>query len=103
VLGCNDIRTFDSKVKPFFIMIIFDKFDELMIRHDVFHYYFQKYIYRSKRVLKTPGRHGEPKKLIGDQFNIFPMLSIRPPRHFWCKERKSSNPTCFGCWIQTVG
>jgi hypothetical protein len=37
-ITCSDITTlatFDSKVKQFFIMIIFDSFDELLLRHDV--------------------------------------------------------------------
>jgi hypothetical protein len=33
---------------------------------------------------------------------VFPMLSTRPPHHFWCEERKSPNPTRFGCWIRTA-
>jgi hypothetical protein len=31
------------------------------------------------------------------------MFSTRPPRHFWCKKRKSPNPTRFGYWIRTAG
>jgi hypothetical protein len=54
-------------------------------------------------VWKLHGKHGGPKKLIGDQAQVFPMFPTRPPRHFWYKERKSPNPTCFECWIQTAG
>src|SRR6185436_16213677 len=35
---CSDtttLLTFDSKVNQFFVMIVFDRFDELMLRHDV--------------------------------------------------------------------
>jgi hypothetical protein len=35
-LDTTTLETFYSKVKPFFIMIVFDTFDELMLRHDVF-------------------------------------------------------------------
>ena len=37
-ITCSDITTlatFDSQVKQFFIMIVFDTFDELMLHHDV--------------------------------------------------------------------
>jgi hypothetical protein len=33
--------------------------------------------------------------LIGDQVQLFPTPSTRPPRHFWPKERMRSNPTRF--------
>ena len=56
----------------------------------------QKYIHGSKRVLKTHGRHGGPKKLIRGQVQVFPTSSTRTPRHFWSKGRKRSNPTRFG-------
>jgi hypothetical protein len=35
-LDTTTLENFDSKVKPFFIMIVFVEFDELMLRHDVF-------------------------------------------------------------------
>jgi hypothetical protein len=54
-------------------------------------------------VWKLYGKYGGPKKLIGDQAQVFPIFSTRPPCHFWCKERKSPNPTHFGCWIRTEG
>ena len=60
------------------------------------HCHFQKYIHGSKRVLKTHGRHGGPKKLIGGQVQVFPMSSTRTPHHFWPKERNRSNSTRFG-------
>ena len=37
-ITCSDtttLATFDSQVKQFFIMIVFDTFDELMLHHDV--------------------------------------------------------------------
>jgi hypothetical protein len=34
-LDTTTLKKIYSKVKPFFIMIIFDTFDELMLRHDV--------------------------------------------------------------------
>jgi hypothetical protein len=34
-LDIATLETFDSKVKQFFVMIVFDTFDELMLRHDV--------------------------------------------------------------------
>jgi hypothetical protein len=42
------------------------------------------------------------KKLIGDQAQVSPMFSTRSPYHFWCKERKSPNPTRFERWTQTA-
>ena len=60
------------------------------------HCHFQKYMHGSKRVLKTHGRQGGPKKLIGGQIQVFPTSSTRTPRHFWPKERKRLNPTRFG-------
>ena len=60
------------------------------------HCHFHKYIHGSKRVLKTHGRHGGQKKLIGGQVQVFPTSSTRTPRHFWPKERKRLNPTRFG-------
>ena len=94
--GYNHITTFDSQVKQSFTMIVFDTFDELMLLHDVYSLSFSEYIYGSKRVLKTHGRHGGPKKLIGGQVQVFPTSSTRTPRRFWSKERKRSNPTRFG-------
>jgi hypothetical protein len=64
--------------------------------------HFQKYLRGSKRVLNTHGRHGGPKKLIGDQVQVFHTSSTRPPRHFWPKDRKRSRPTRFGRWIRTA-
>ena len=34
-LDTTTLETFDSKVNPFFIIIVFDSFDELMLHHDV--------------------------------------------------------------------
>jgi hypothetical protein len=64
--------------------------------------HFQKYLRGSKRVLNTHGRHGGPKKLIGDQVQVFHTSSTRPPRHFWPKDGKRSRPTRFGCCIRTA-
>ena len=55
-----------------------------------------------KRVLDTHGRHGGPKKLIGDQVQVFLTSSTRPPRHFGPKDGKRSSPTRFGGWIRTA-
>jgi hypothetical protein len=66
------------------------------------HYPFQKYIRGSKRVLNTHGRHGGPKRLIGDEVQVFPMSSTRHPCHFWPRDGKRSRPTRFGCWIRTA-
>jgi hypothetical protein len=74
-----------------------------MLHHDVFSLLFSEIHTWIKRALNTYGRYGWPKKLIGDHFHIFPMFSTKPPRHFWCKERKSPNPTCLGCWIWIAG
>ena len=55
-----------------------------------------------KRVLDTHGRYGGPKKLIGDQVQVFLTSSTRPPRHFGPKDGKRSSPTRFGGWIRTA-
>jgi hypothetical protein len=75
----DSLQTFDSKVKQFFVMIIFD---ELMLRHNVCSLSFSKIHTWIKKVLNTYGRYGGPKKLIGDQVQVFPTSSTRPPRHF---------------------
>ena len=45
-------------------------------------FYFQNYYHGSSKVLSAHGRHGRPRKLIGDQVNIFPTSPTRPPRQF---------------------
>ena len=53
-------------------------------------------------MLDTHGRHGGPKKLTGDQVQVFLTSSTRPPRHFGPKDGKRSSPTRFGGWIRTA-
>ena len=81
-ITCSDtttLATFDSQVKQFFIMIVFDTFDELMMHHDVCSLSFLEIHTWIKRVLKTHGRHKGPKKLIGGQIQVFPTFSTRTP------------------------
>jgi hypothetical protein len=100
------------KVNLSYIMIIFARFDELILHHDVcslsfstmmcVHCHFQKYIRGSKRVLNTHGRNRGPKRLIGDQVQVFPTPSTRPSCHFWLKDGKKSRQTHFERWIRTA-
>jgi hypothetical protein len=53
-------------------------------------------------MLNTHGRYGGPKKLIGDQVQVFPTSSTRPPRHLWRKDGKRSRGTRFGRWFRTA-
>ena len=92
-----------QKVNQSYIMIIVATFDELMLRHDVCSLSFSEiHTWIKKRVLDTHGRHGGPKKLIGDQVQVFLTSSTRPPRHFGPKDGKRSSPTRFGGWIRTA-
>jgi hypothetical protein len=88
-LDTTTLETFDSKVKPFIIMIVFDTFDELMMRHDVYSLSFSAiHTWIKKKVLNIHERHGGPKKLIEDQFHVFPTSSTKPPRHFGPKKER---------------
>jgi hypothetical protein len=61
-----------------------------------FHLFTLELIHGSKRVLNTHGRHEGSKRFIRDQVQVFHTFSTRPPRHFWAKDRKRSNPIGFG-------
>jgi hypothetical protein len=57
-LDTTTLETFDLKMKPFFIVIVFDKFDEMMLHHDVFSLLFSEIHTWIKRALNTYGRYG---------------------------------------------
>jgi hypothetical protein len=86
-----------------YINIKFDTFEQLMLHYDFCAFSFLELLDWIKSCVKLHEKHGGLKKLIGDQAQVFPMFSNRLPRHFWCKQRKSPNPTHFGCWIRTAG
>jgi hypothetical protein len=105
-------KTFDSKVKIFFIMIVFDKFDELMLPHDVFLLLFLEIHTWIKRVLNTHERHGELKKLIDYRpipyiFNVLHQATTSLLVHekkesksntFWMLDSDCrTQPNCNGC------
>jgi hypothetical protein len=66
-LDITTLEIFDSKVKSFFIIIVFDKFDELMLRHDVFsllfleiHTWIKNYIKHTWKIWRTKQVHWRP-------------------------------------------
>jgi hypothetical protein len=89
-LDITTLETFDSNVKPFIIMIVFYTFDELMLHNDVCSLSFSEIHTWIKRVLNTHGRHGGPKKSIGDQAQY----SQHPPpsHHVTFGLRKERDP-----------
>jgi hypothetical protein len=91
------------KVNQLHIKIKFDTFEQSMLHYDFRAFSFSELHGWIKPCVEITWKHGGPKKLIGDQAQISPMFSTRPPRHFWCKERKSPNQIRFGCWIRTAG
>jgi hypothetical protein len=92
------------KVNQLQIKIKFGTIEQLMLHYDFCAFSFSEILDWIKLcVWKLHGKHGGPKKLIGNQAQVLPMFSTRPPHHFWCKKRKSPNPTRFGCRIRTAG
>jgi hypothetical protein len=53
-------------------------------------------------MLNTHGRYGGSNKLIGDQVQVFPTSSTRPPRHLLPKDGKRSRGTRVGRWFRTA-
>lgn len=70
------------KVNLSYIMIAIATFDELMLHVMYVACHFRKYLCGLKRVLNVYGKHEGPKKLIGDEVQVFSVSSTTPPRHF---------------------
>ena len=98
IIGSNMTMPTTSipKVQPFYMRLIIDAFDELMLHMMCVHSHFQNYLHGSREGLIAYGKHGRLIKLIGDQIQVFLMSSARPPGHFGSKDRKSPSPTRFG-------
>ena len=67
------------------------------------HCHFQKYIRGSKRVLNAHGRHGGPKKLIGDHVQVFPNVLHQAITSILAQGKKEIKSNTFQCWIRTAG
>ncbi len=88
--------TYDSKVKPFFTRVVFDTFDELMLHHDVCSLSFSEINTWIKKSVKTTWKAWRTKEVDWGPSPSIHTFPTGPPRHFWPKEIKRSNPTRFG-------
>jgi hypothetical protein len=87
---------FKPKANLSYIMIIFAKFDELMMCHDIcslslseIHTWIKKSTKHIRKAWRTKEVEWGPSPSV-------PTSSTRHPRHFWPKDGKRSRPTRFG-------
>jgi hypothetical protein len=84
------------KVQPFYMRLIIDTFDELVLHHKVCVFSFSELLTWMKRRFNCIWKEWKVNEVDWDQVQIFLMSSTKPPHHFWLKERKSPSPTRFG-------
>jgi hypothetical protein len=84
-LDTTTLETFDLKVKPFFIMIVFDKFDELMLRHDVFSLLFSEIYTWIKKSVKQKWKACRTKVVY---WGPIPYIPVTP----WVSKKLNKDP-----------
>jgi hypothetical protein len=91
------LAIFYLKVKQFFVMIVFDIFDELVLHHDVCSLSFSEIHTWIKKSIKHTlhGKHGGSKKLIGTNYIYF-QHPLSGHHYTLTKERKRLNLIRFG-------
>jgi hypothetical protein len=77
--------TSTPKVQPFYMRLIIDAFDELMLHHDMCSFSFSELLTWIKGRFDCIWKARRLMKLIGDQIQVFLTSSARPPRHFGSK------------------
>ena len=90
------LETLDSKVKSFFIMIVFDTFDELMLRHDVCLLSFLEIGKWIKKSTKHTWKAWRTKEVDWGPIPCVPIVLHQATMTLWPKVRKRLNPTRFG-------
>ena len=94
-LDTTTLETFDSKVNPYFIMIVFDSFDELMLRHDVCLLLFSEIHTWIKKGTKHTWKVWRTKEVDWGPIPCIPNIPHQATTTFWPKVRNRLNLTRF--------
>jgi hypothetical protein len=87
-LDTTTLETFDLKVKPFFIMIVFDTFDKFMFRHDVYSLSFSEIHTWIKKSIKHTWKVWRTKEVDWGPIPCIPNVPHQSTMTLWPKERK---------------
>jgi hypothetical protein len=96
------LETFDSKMKPFFIMIVFDTFDDLMLRHDVCLLSFSEIHTWIKKKYQTHMEGMEDQRNWLGIILCIPHVLHQATMKLLPKEREIESNTFWQGWIQTA-
>jgi hypothetical protein len=94
-LDTTTLETFDLKVKPFFIMIVFDKFDELMLRHDTFSLLFSEIRTWIKKSIKHTWKAWGTKEVDWGPIPYIPNVLHQATTSLLVQEKKESKSNMF--------
>jgi len=81
------LETLDSKVKSFFIMIVFDTFDELMLRHDVRSLSFLEIHTWIKKIIEHTWKAWRTKEVDWGPVPCIPIILHQATMTLWPNER----------------
>jgi len=81
------LETLDSKVKSYFIMIVFDTFDELMLRHDVHSLSFLEIHTWIKKIIEHTWKAWRTKEVDWGPVPCIPIVLHQATMTLWPNER----------------
>ena len=97
IIGSNMTMPTTSipKVQPFYMRLIIDAFDELVLHHKMCSFSFLELLTWIKGRFDCIWKAWKVNEVDWGPNPSIPTSSARPPRHFGSKDRKSPSPTRF--------